>query len=285
MPLPVDQVRSRPADRLGDQAAGTSGDIEHRGVKLHKLHIAQLAPGPPGQSHAVAAGPFRIRRLAVQLPRAAGGQDRPPGPHERFAVGLVPDQRAAATPFKREQIDRERLWPNLQIFQQLRPLDHGPHHLPPRRIPKRMHDPMMAVPPLASQFEAAVALIKLRAPGDQLGNPLRRLAHHRLHHIGMAQPAAGGERVGDMVVKSIFRVDHPGDATLRPLAGGGAQVVFCDHGDGEFRGHRQRGSQAGEPTPQDEHVGETVRHSLGTKRGQIPRAFEHAVHSSAVPCV
>ena len=148
-----------------------------------------------------------------------------------------------------------------------------------------MHDPMMAVPPLASQFEAAVALVKLRAPGDQLGNPLRRLAHHRLHHIGMAQPAAGGERVGDMVVKSIFRVDHPGDATLRPLAGGGAQVVFRHHGDVEFRGHRQRRSQAGEPAPKDEHVGETVRHPLGTKRGQIPRAFEHAVHSSAVPCV
>ena len=83
----IDQPAPFAADRLGDQAAAAAGDVEHRRVELHELHVAELRPGAVGHGVAVAGGDGRIRRFAIDLPAAAGGQDRLPGPDEHlFAV-------------------------------------------------------------------------------------------------------------------------------------------------------------------------------------------------------
>ena len=143
----------------------------------------------------------------------------------------------------------------------------------------------MAVAPLTAQFERAVALVEFRAPGDQFGDAAGRLTDDRIDDGFMAEPAAGGDRVGDVIIEAVFRVDHAGDAALRPLARRSLQVVFRDNRYGQPRIDGQRRPQAGQTTAQDEHVCKAVRHTLRAECGQISRALEHPAHSPAVPCV
>jgi hypothetical protein len=133
-----------------------AGDVEHRGVELHELHVAHFRPGPPGQRHAVAAHARRIGRLAIQLPRAPRGEDRAPRPDDRLAVGRVPHDRAAAAALVRHEVDRERVGPDLQVLQPLGLLDHGPHHLAAGGVAERVDDAVVAVTALAAELEAAV---------------------------------------------------------------------------------------------------------------------------------
>ena len=97
----VDEVCSRAPHRLRDQAPRTTGDVEHRRMELHELHVTKFGAGPPRQRHAVAARPGRIRRLAIELAGAPRGENRPPRPDERLAVSRVPDERSAAPSFVR----------------------------------------------------------------------------------------------------------------------------------------------------------------------------------------
>ena len=111
----IDQPRAFAAHGLGDQAAAAAGDVQHRRMKLHELHVAQFGPGAIGERMPVAGGDFRIRRLAIDLPRAAGAENRLLGPDKRPAMLGVPHQRPAAAAFVRQQVDRERVRPNLRI--------------------------------------------------------------------------------------------------------------------------------------------------------------------------
>ena len=65
-------------------------------MELHELHVAQLGAGAVGDRVAVAGGDGGVGRFAIDLPRAAGAEDRLLGPDERLAVVGVPDERPAA---------------------------------------------------------------------------------------------------------------------------------------------------------------------------------------------
>ena len=52
----IDQPRAFAAHRFGDQAAAAAGDVQHRRMKLHELHVAQLGAGAIGERMAVAGG-------------------------------------------------------------------------------------------------------------------------------------------------------------------------------------------------------------------------------------
>ena len=71
----VHQMGPFAAHRFGDQVAAAAGDVEHRGMELDELHVAQLGAGPIGHGHAVAGGHFGIGRFPVDLPQTAGAED------------------------------------------------------------------------------------------------------------------------------------------------------------------------------------------------------------------
>ena len=96
MAVAIDQPGPFAAHRLGDQAAAAAGDVQHGGMELHELHVAQFGAGAIGDRQAVAGGHRGIGRFAIDLPGAAGAQNRLLGPDQRLAVLGVPHQRAAA---------------------------------------------------------------------------------------------------------------------------------------------------------------------------------------------
>ena len=142
-------------------------------------------------------------------------------------IGLSP----AATARVGHEVDREGVGPDLEVVEPPGSLDHGPHHLTAGRVAEGVHDPVVAVPPLPAEFEATVAFVEPRAPGDELTDPGRGLADDGVHHGLVTEAGSGDERVGDVVVEPILGIDDAGDAPLGPLARLAAQIVLGDHRD------------------------------------------------------
>ena len=88
-------------------------------------------------------------------------------------------------------------------------VDDGAHHLLAGGVAQGVDDAVVAVAPFAPQRQAARFLVEVRAPGDQLVDLRRRLADHHLDDVRIAQAAAGGERVGDVVLEAILRSSTP----------------------------------------------------------------------------
>ncbi len=201
----IDEVRPFAPHGLGDQVAAGAGDVEHRGMELHELHVAQLGPGAEGQRHAVAGGHLGIGRLAVDLAHAAAGQDRLLGPDQRLAVLAVPDQGAAAMAFVGQEVDGEGVLPDVEVRRLADPLDHRPHDLLAGGVAQGVGDAVAAVSALASQDQAVAGLVELGAPVDQLVDPLRALADDPLDHLAVAERPAGLERVGHVVLDAVLQ--------------------------------------------------------------------------------
>ncbi len=141
----------------------------------------------------------------------------------------APDHCPAAAPFVREQIEREGVFPGFDVRQGAGAIDDGPHHLLAGGISQRMDDAMVAVPTFAPQGQRAGHLVEVRAPLDQLVDPRRRLANDHLDDFRVAQLAADGQRVGNVIFEAVFRVDDAGDATLGIVAIGLAHAALGDH--------------------------------------------------------
>jgi len=69
----VAQAAALAAQRLREQEAGRTVEVESGGMKLDELHIAQLSAGPAGNGDAVPGGQGRVGGFCVHLPQPAGG--------------------------------------------------------------------------------------------------------------------------------------------------------------------------------------------------------------------
>ena len=144
----------------------------------------------------------------------------------------------------REQVDREAVLPDPGVGPGAGLVDHGAHHFAAGRVAQGVDDPGVRVPPLAGQRDLAVDLVEVRPPLDQLGDPPRRLADDHRDDLGVAEPLAGGERVGDVVLEVVLGVEHPGDPALGVGAVALADLVLGDDQDPVRLGDPERRPQA-----------------------------------------
>ena len=63
------------AERFGEQKTRCAFDGEGGGMELHKLHIRQHGAGFVSDSHAVTGGNIGIGGFAIDLTKAAGGEE------------------------------------------------------------------------------------------------------------------------------------------------------------------------------------------------------------------
>ena len=85
----------------------------------------------------------------------------------------------------------------------------------------------------------------------ELLDPPRGLADYPLDDFGIAERAAGLQRVGHVVLEAIFRIDHAGDAALGVGAVGVLQAVFGDDQHREPRIGAQGGANPSQPATDD----------------------------------
>ena len=267
----VPQVGAFAPERFRQEMPRGAGHVQDRGVELHELHVAQLDARPVGHRVSVGRGDGRVGRFAVKLPCPAGRQHHGPRPYEGKASMPVPDQDTATATLERQQIDARAILPDAYRPVRTRLRDHRPHDLAPGFITKRVHDAGVRVASFTTQGHAAILqiVIEMGAPADQLVDPLRGFPHHQIHDLGAAQTLAGGQRIGDVVIKPVLRVKHPGDSALRVVAVAFAYLVLGDH-ENAMRGLQpERCAQAGDPTSDHQNVGEVMRKLLGVETHQV----------------
>ena len=268
----VAQVGALAAHRLADEVTAGTGDIEDRRMELHELHVAQLRPGPVGGGHAVAGRHRRVGRLAVDHAGAAAGQDRLLRPDEQVVAPAAPHQGADAAAGVRHQVDGECAVPNGDIGRFIGAVDDRPHDLPAGGVAQGVDDASVAVAALHADFR-----VEMGAVTDQLVDVSGRLAHHHLDHVAVAQTGPGRERVLDMVLETVFRRTHRGDAALGVAAVAQPQLVLCDDQHRHVRRRRQGRSQPGDAAADHQQVGEDVRGLLRAEADQITKGKCHTI--------
>ena len=183
-------------------------------MKLHELHIPQRAACAECDGVTVGRGDLRIGRLAIKCSGTAGAENRLLGPDKRATMIRVPDEGTTADSVMREQIQRKRLRPEIDMRSLGRATVHGPHDFLSGGITERVGDSRMAVTALQSQRQLAVDFVEFRAVRNQFANSLRGFADHQFHDLRMAQPFACGNRVGDVTGEIIERPQNSGNAPL-----------------------------------------------------------------------
>ncbi len=245
-------------------------------MELHEFHVAQLSARAPGDGQSVAGGDFGIGGFTKHLPTAAGAENGLLRPDQSLAVMGMPHQRSAASAVVREQINRKSVLPGLHIRKPHCVIDHGAHYFLAGGVPQGVNDAIVAVAAFAPQRDFTRFGIEMRPPFDQFANMLGRFSHDHFHDPPVAQLAAGRERVGNVIFKSIFRIEYAGDATLCVGTIRLANRLFRNDQNRKLRINRIGRPQPRQPAADDEYIRKMMRHPLRVERNEITGAGVHA---------
>ncbi len=237
-------------------------------MELHELQVGGARPRPQRQREPVAGGLLGIRGRPVQLAETAGRQHDRAGPDDT-GRGVRSGQHAHAAHLagrRGERVDGD------VVFEHGQPLGRdfqAPLHLRSRGVAARPDDPEGAVPALAGAGEPSggVGVEPGTAP-QQAVHGIGPRADDRADRRGVAEPPAGGERVGHVRVERVVPArslvgQHDRHTALRPprVAVGQPSLGHHQRAQPEFHGSH-RGREPGDPAADHHHVG--VR---------IPRGF------------
>ncbi len=245
-------------------------------MELDELHVAQLNAGPIGQRRTVTCGHRRVGRFTKDLSGTAGAENRLLRPNHHRLMFVLDDQGSATATFVAEQVDRERVLPDIDVGHVARPRDHRPHHFLTGRIAASMNDSLAAMSSLSPQRQLAFLLVELGPPAHQLLDPSRSFTNHHVDDLAITQIAARRQRVGHVRLKAIVGIQHAGDPALGVAAVGLAQAVLGHHQDRLIGFHRIGGAQPGQSPSDDQDVGESVERRLRIEGQQVARG-QHLV--------
>ena len=265
----VAQIRPFAADRFADEEPARPGDVKHGRMELHELHVAQLGAGAIRGRHAVAGRDRRVGRLAIDLPAP---------PLARIVclaqTSILPCfARQTRAPTQRPScVSRSSVKVSSQsvtfgVCVRLRA--DGPHDLEAGRVAQGMHDAAMAVAAFARQGDLAFFLVEMRAPADQVIDLIGGFADDHLDDVGIAQAAAGVERVFDVVLEVVLGRHHAGDAALGPGAVAVLDAFFGDDEDIEIARGLECRAQPRDAGADDENIREKVRRPLGVELHEV----------------
>ena len=259
-PLRVAQQRAVAAQRLGQQRPRHGRVVERGGVELHELDVGHGHAGAQRHGHAVAGRLGRVGGDGEQLPVAAGGHEHVGGRAPRCGCAVVRRRR------RRRGSARPRRAGRARTSSRRRPRPVGPHGVDERPLDLRaggraagVDDPRAASGrprgraascPSGSRSNAG-------AEGDELVDPGRALVDEHPHGVDVAQPGAGGERVGQVEVGGVgVAAEHGGHAALGPAGRGLLELGLGEHADAHAveLGGPHRGRQPGHAEPSDEQV-------------------------------
>ena len=236
-------------------------------MELHELDVGDRHAGPQRHGQSVAGGLGRIGGDGEDLSGTTGGQHGVGGPHLDRPTVEGHRHHAPAPATLHQEVERE---PFLEDRGGGRTggVDQGPLHLGPGGRTPCVDDARSRVAALARQGQRTARLTVEDGPhGDQLVNPRGSLVDQHTHGIGIAQPGAGGQGVGEVEVGGVLvATQDRGHTALGPAGGGLGQLGLGQYPDPESatvtfaagrtqrRSEAHRSGQARHPTAQDEDV-------------------------------
>ena len=141
-----------------------------------------------------------------------------------LAVGVQRAHTDAAAVLD-DQVDGEAALADLDQVERVHRGDQRPLDLGAGRVTTGVHDARHRVTTLAGQGKrrgrAVAGAVEHRAERHELAHPVGSLGDEHAHRVGIAEPGAGGERVGEVQLGRVGLFERGGDSTLR-VAGGGA---------------------------------------------------------------
>ena len=292
----IDQPAALAAHRLGDEEILDLEIVEAGRVELHHFHVRHPRPRPPGHRDPVARGTARRGGKEIDAPCAARCYDRgardmrddlaaafvqrigAPDPARSRIGDLVAagDQIDAALP--RQQRD-------IGVF--LRCLEQRGLHRPAGRI-VHMDDPAMRMPAFTGEVQVILFAVERDPQFAQAVDRGGGALDHEFDRFAVVEPRAGNHRVANVVVEGIARIEHRGDAALRPCGGATVEPALGEDQDLLGFGQRERGGETGGARTDHEDVVRGVCHarvmpiqSLRGKQGTIRRSKLIVGRSSA----
>ena len=176
--------------------------------------------GPQRQRDAVAGRHRRVGGDREQLAGAAGRERSCRGAHgSRPARRRVERVHADAPAALDDELDREAPLAHLDQVERVHRGDERPLDLGAGRVAAGVHDARQRVAALARERSAAVAPSPVRSNTAPSAMSSRTrpgpFGDEHPHRVDVAQPGAGGERVGEVQLGRVGLVERGGDATLR----------------------------------------------------------------------
>ena len=235
--------------------------MQGRRVELHELEVGHGRAGRHRHGDTVAGGQRRIGRHRIQLPGAAAGQDDVAGPHHQGGdrVGRQPDHARHPSAFEMQR-QRQPAFVHGHVRVADGGGDQGPLDLVAGGVAAGVDDPGQGVAAFPGQRQggagAAVAEpVEGGAQGHQFPEPGRALADEDPHRFGVAQPAAGRERVGEVQLGRVVGRQRRRHAALGVAGGRCRQLALGQHGDGQpGLGRGPGGGEAGDARAEDQDV-------------------------------
>ena len=232
-PVDVEQQRALAPHGLRDErelALGARPQPQDRRVELHELQVAQYGPGPERGGDPVSRRAGRVGRRPEHLPDPArrqhdGGRQhgadavpRARAPHVQGHAAGAPC--AGRVRFGRQHVQHQGVLHDLDA----RVVPHGldlrdqrPGDLRARGVAAGVRDPVGVVAALPGERDVAVGrLVEDRPARHELAHARRPLGDQDLHRLGVGQATARGERVREVRLGRVGRVERGGDAALRP---------------------------------------------------------------------
>ena len=256
-------------------------------MELHHLHVRDPRARAPCHGDPVTRRAARRGRELVHAPRPARrqhGRARDMRHHvtgslvERIGTPHAARPRVIRLVAPGDQVDAALPGQQRDVRIFLRRLEQRGLHRPAGSI-VHMDDAAVRMPAFARQVQVAFLAVEGHA---QLAQPVdrgRRAFDHELDRLLVVETRPGDHRVTDVVVERVARVEHRGDAALRPRGGAAVEPALGEHQHALGLRQRQRGGKSGSARTDDEDVVRGVCHarvmptqSLRGKQGTIRRS-------------
>ena len=231
--LRVAQQRTMTAQCFRQQRTRHRGVMQRGRVELHELDVGDGDARAQRHRDTITGRFRRIGRHGEELARASGGDENVGRPHLGARAVLVQCNDPTTFVALDDEVQREPLLVD-RGSGRAHGFHKGPLDLRAGGRPAGVHDPRVAVAALPGQLEPTLVVDVEGGPeGDELVDATGALVDEDPHRVRVAQPGAGGQRVGQVEIGrvGIVAAEDRGDTALRPPCGRLMQLALREHAD------------------------------------------------------